>query len=133
MKKHDNFQKIVDLLPNNGSCLLMNCQQGEISLISALCRPSLTIYAFDKQENNLLTAKNCAANPQNLIYENYKAIEKSYDTIVACYPSQEQIDWLYLHQQSDNIYILSDNKENFSHTQLITETPKYKILQLLSK
>ena len=64
------WKKEIAKLPDEGTLLIQNCGQGEFSLLVALTKKNLHIFAIEKNQEAFDVASHCAAIPQNLHYVN---------------------------------------------------------------
>jgi hypothetical protein len=82
LKCYMDYQSVISDLPDSGNILIINCGQGEFSLMTALVKKNLSITATETDKNLLSIAKNCISIPNNLSYvEDVENMEK-YDLVV---------------------------------------------------
>ncbi|MDR2836003.1 MAG: 1-acyl-sn-glycerol-3-phosphate acyltransferase [Bacteroidales bacterium] len=93
----NNLKKLninnIDEFPNEGKLLIINCGQGEISLLTSLVKKKLYITATDKNEDLLSIAENCNSIPENLKYEK-EVCYSDFDYFLIIKPKKEQIEEL---------------------------------------
>jgi len=83
LKNNNNFKELIEKIPESGTILMRNCGFGQASLLTALVRKQTEIYALIDEEEEFLTASNCASIPENLHYINdFKCI--NYDFEIDC-------------------------------------------------
>jgi len=68
LKKHNNFKKEIENLPETGEITIQNIGYGEFALMAALVRKNLKITAVEADSDKLEVAKNCPSVPENLVY-----------------------------------------------------------------
>lgn len=68
LKDNDNFKELITRIPESGTILMKNCGFGQAALLCALVKKHTEIYAFIADEEEFLTAANCASIPKNLHY-----------------------------------------------------------------
>ncbi|MGL4957121.1 MAG: 1-acyl-sn-glycerol-3-phosphate acyltransferase [Bacteroidales bacterium] len=81
LKEKYNYRDLIAQLPTEGTVLIKNCGIGVGTLMVALLRPNLTIYATDADNTKLLLASKCSSVPPNLHYVT-NAEEIKVDTTV---------------------------------------------------
>ncbi|MDL2261975.1 1-acyl-sn-glycerol-3-phosphate acyltransferase [Bacteroidales bacterium OttesenSCG-928-I21] len=92
LKKQNNYKDIISQLPNKANLLIINCGQGEFSLLCALVKKNLNITAIEKDTELLSIAKNCTSVPDNLFYsDNYENCEK-YDIFVVINQKEQKLN-----------------------------------------
>ena len=69
LKKHNNFKKEIENLPESGEITVQNIGYGEFALMAALVRKNLKITAIENDLDRLEIAKNCPSVPENLKYK----------------------------------------------------------------
>lgn len=83
LKNNDNFNNLVSMIPESGTILMKNCGIGQAALLCALVRKNTEIFALIENENDFLTAVNCASVPANLHY--IKELQNTtYDLTIDC-------------------------------------------------
>lgn len=80
---NNNFNNLVSMIPESGTVLMKNCGLGQASLLCALVRKETDIFAFIENEEDFLTASNCASVPKNLHYIN-DLQDIKYDLTIDC-------------------------------------------------
>lgn len=68
LKQNDCYSQLISQLPNGGTVVVDQCGYGELALLIALVKPSLTIYAFDNDNNKMLVAKYAAEHVVSNVY-----------------------------------------------------------------
>lgn len=82
LKNINSWTKMINELPDNGKILVKRCGQGEFSLLIALVKKQLQIFATDDDADNLALAKNCVSVPENLCYVESIPDTEQFDYIV---------------------------------------------------
>jgi hypothetical protein len=82
---NDNYKELISNIPDEGNILLRNVGMGEISLLVALVRKNANFTAIIEDEENYLTASNCASLPRNLIYLQKEKEEVLFNYIIDCH------------------------------------------------
>lgn len=89
LSKNNNYKDLVKTIPQNGKIILTNVGKGEVSLLAALVRKDVYFNAYIDNEEDYLTAVNCASVPKNLHYTYSEQIpaelESEYDKIIDCH------------------------------------------------
>lgn len=68
LKRNDNYRQFIEQLPAQGSIGILNCDIGVATLMAALVRRDLIIYATTDDKRRLTLAAACGAVPENLNY-----------------------------------------------------------------
>lgn len=85
LSMNDNYKELISNIPDEGNILLRNVGMGEISLLVALVRKNANFTAIIEDEENYLTASNCASLPRNLIYLQKEKEEVLFNYIIDCH------------------------------------------------
>jgi hypothetical protein len=94
LKVYNNFETIIEFLPDNGNILEYNCEVGVLSLMLAQVKKGLKITATDKDDENLLLAENCVSVTSLLTHINhneYLSNSMHFDVSVWIQKSQKAI------------------------------------------
>jgi 1-acyl-sn-glycerol-3-phosphate acyltransferase len=91
LKHYENYQDVIDYLPEQGRVLVINCGQGEFPLMAALVKKNLSITATEHDAHLLVIAENCMSIPSNLSYQKHIMDMDQYDFFVLCQPTTQQI------------------------------------------
>jgi len=110
LKKYNNFEPIISLLPNKGQVLIPNCNYGVFSLICALVKKDLLIIASDKSIDKLDIARNCISIPKNLTYIDYNESEiiQDYNAIVLQNTDIKEFEEYCVNYHTSTVYMISD-------------------------
>ncbi len=68
LRDNDNYKRFIECIPESGEVELHGCGMGVAPLMAALVRKNTTIRAVIDNEDDYLTAVNCASVPDNLHY-----------------------------------------------------------------
>jgi len=68
LKKHKNYNALINNLSICNRILIMNCGYGELPLLLSLVHKNIAVTAIDKEQDKLDLATNCASIPSNLRY-----------------------------------------------------------------
>lgn len=90
-KIFDNYKMLLDRLQKDRKLLIINCGQGEFSLLCSLIFKKLDITATDKDSDALTLAQNCISNPKNLTYREQVGDYSEFSEIVALNPDNTQL------------------------------------------
>ncbi|MDD4234795.1 MAG: 1-acyl-sn-glycerol-3-phosphate acyltransferase [Bacteroidales bacterium] len=110
LKKYNNFEPIINILPNKGQVLIPNCNYGVFSLICALVKKDLLIIASDKSIDKLDIARNCISIPKNLTYIDYNESEiiQDYNAIVLQNTDIKEFEEYCVKYYASTVYMISD-------------------------
>jgi 1-acyl-sn-glycerol-3-phosphate acyltransferase len=68
LSKYNSYKSIIELLPDHGKLLHINCNFGVFDLTCALVKKELHITAIDSDAECIQLATNCASKPNNINY-----------------------------------------------------------------
>ncbi|MGI6341481.1 MAG: 1-acyl-sn-glycerol-3-phosphate acyltransferase [Bacteroidales bacterium] len=97
LNKYNCFTDIIDLIPDEGKVLELNCGHGTFSLLNSLVKKQITHVGVDNDVNKINLAKNCISVPENLEYlcRNYNEINFSdYDFAVSINPDAQLAEYI---------------------------------------
>ena len=87
LKNCDFFSTLIAQLPDQGNVAVLNCGQGEFTLLAALTKKELQITAIEANTELLDIAKNCVSIPDNLFYCETVVDYEIFDIFVVLLPN----------------------------------------------
>lgn len=108
LKQYENFEKLINLLPNNGTMLNPFCAYGVFVLMCSLVKKDLQIIAFDVDEDKIALASNCASLP-NRVQFNTQPKNIAFDFITIINPDNIEMIEPFI-KKDRPMFILVDKK-----------------------
>ena len=109
LSKHNNFDKLIKNIPDNGEVLVFGADVGTFPIMLSLVRLNLVIEAVEKNEEKLAIAENSSLKTERITYLNGDpsgfSFKKKYDAIIL-------LDSLSTYNEADQKKILRDCAEN---------------------
>jgi hypothetical protein len=109
LKNKNIINSFISQLPDYGNIVILNCGQGELSLLAALTKKHLQITAVETNQELFEIATNCISIPQNLFYTNSLTDLEIFDNFAALFPTLEQVKILQKVQKK--VFFISKNKD----------------------
>ena len=72
----------IEKLPDSGKVLITHCGQGEFSLVTALVKKNLQVFAIDEDGDNIALARNCISVTGNLHYVDTLPDNVTFDCVI---------------------------------------------------
>lgn len=138
LKKYDNYNELISLLPEKGKLLHVGCGIGVFDILCSLVKKELEITAIDHNEDSISIALHCVSKPTRLHFKHVDIVKslEEYDSILFINPKDiEEVQKFKEFKKS--IYILIDKNGgnyakfiNFGGLNIYDESQVYAILRL---
>jgi len=113
LSRFNDFEELIEFLPDKGKILILECGFGTLPLMIALVKKELDVIATDNDHDRLDIARNCVSNPSNLHYFEHSELQKNMiktSLIAGVDPSGKIVEECIL---LENDFIFLARKTNF--------------------